>query len=135
MYLASEQSVDIKVTARKNISSAVLGNEGLFNVNLVGEGTAVLESIIVEYGFIDNSEDIKRVEENYKKYVEAVIRAICEYKGIKYKLQEIDLKPGDILFLYTDGVVEATSLDKELYDALIKGLFRFMSNLSAIDIN
>ena len=35
--------------------------------------------------------------------------------GIKYKQQTITLQPGDELFLYTDGVVEATNLDNELY--------------------
>ena len=53
MYLASEQGVNIKVTARKNISSAVFGNEGLFNVNLVGEGIAVLESNVPEEELIE----------------------------------------------------------------------------------
>ena len=36
-------------------------------------------------------------------------------KGIKYKLQSITLEPGDELFLYTDGVVEATNPHNELY--------------------
>ncbi len=36
-------------------------------------------------------------------------------EGIVYKEQEITLEPGDELFLYTDGVVEATNLDNELY--------------------
>ena len=35
--------------------------------------------------------------------------------GIKYKEQSITLYPGDELFVYTDGVVEATNLDNELY--------------------
>ena len=34
---------------------------------------------------------------------------------VKYKLQELDLEPGDKLFLYTDGITEATSIDTELY--------------------
>ena len=43
------------------------------------------EAVIVEYGFVDsNSDDVKQIKNNYKKYAEAVIKAICEYKGIKY---------------------------------------------------
>lgn len=35
--------------------------------------------------------------------------------GIKYRQQELQLEPGDVIFLYTDGVTEATNADKELY--------------------
>lgn len=35
--------------------------------------------------------------------------------GMKYTDYEIDLKPGDKLFVYTDGITEATNKDKELY--------------------
>ncbi len=36
-------------------------------------------------------------------------------EGIKYKLQSLDLNPGDKLFLYTDGIVEAQNISNELY--------------------
>ncbi len=35
--------------------------------------------------------------------------------SVKYKTQEISLEPGDIVFLYTDGVTEATNANTELY--------------------
>lgn len=35
--------------------------------------------------------------------------------SIVYKQQTLTLYPGDEIFLYTDGVVEATNLDKQLY--------------------
>ncbi|MBE6026846.1 MAG: serine/threonine-protein phosphatase, partial [Clostridiales bacterium] len=35
--------------------------------------------------------------------------------GINYKEYEIDLAPGDKIFLYTDGVPEATNAGKELF--------------------
>lgn len=44
MYLVSEGSVQLNIVHRKNVSSAILGNEGLFNVSLSGQGCAVLES-------------------------------------------------------------------------------------------
>lgn len=46
--------------------------------------TANNESIIVEYGFIDNSGDASKIKDNYEKYAEVVVKAVCEYKGIKY---------------------------------------------------
>ena len=36
-------------------------------------------------------------------------------EGVKYKPQELQLEVGDILFLYTDGVTEATDANNELY--------------------
>ena len=36
-------------------------------------------------------------------------------EGIKYRSQELTLMPGDILYLYTDGVTESTNADHELY--------------------
>ncbi len=42
--------------------------------------------------------------------------------GIQYKLQELDLNKGDRIYLYTDGVTEATDLNNNLYgeDRLLK---------------
>ena len=36
-------------------------------------------------------------------------------EGVVYKEQSITLEPGDEIFLYTDGVPEATNIDKELF--------------------
>ena len=35
--------------------------------------------------------------------------------GVQYKTQELDMAPGDIIYLYTDGVTEATDADQQLY--------------------
>jgi len=45
-------------------------------------------------------------------------------EGTKYKDQEMTLKPGDKLFLYTDGVPEATDSDENMYglDRMIDAL-------------
>ena len=44
LFLACDDTVQMKVTARSNFSSAIAGGEGLFNTTLVGAGVAVLES-------------------------------------------------------------------------------------------
>lgn len=44
MFLACESSVKYDVVMRSNLSSAVLGNQGLFSLKLSGEGLAILES-------------------------------------------------------------------------------------------
>ena len=35
--------------------------------------------------------------------------------GIKYRRNQLKLSPGDVIYLYTDGVTEANNKDKELY--------------------
>ncbi len=43
------------------------------------------ETIIVEYGFVDSAkDDVNQIKNNYEKYAEAVVRAVANYKGIKY---------------------------------------------------
>lgn len=44
MFLAADASVMQNIQTRNNLSSAVLGNEGLFNLKLSGEGICALES-------------------------------------------------------------------------------------------
>lgn len=44
LFLACDASLQEKIVARSNISSALLGGEGLFNLSLCGQGIAVLES-------------------------------------------------------------------------------------------
>jgi uncharacterized protein (AIM24 family) len=44
MFLACDDSIEISISARSSLSSAVLGGEGLFNTSLTGNGVAVLES-------------------------------------------------------------------------------------------
>ena len=50
---------------------------------------------------------------------------LAAMEGLRYQANHVQLKPGDMLFLYTDGVPEATNANNELYgmerlDALIR---------------
>lgn len=53
IFLACDSNVTSRVVARKNVSSAVLGGEGLFNLSLQGNGVAVLESNVPEDELIE----------------------------------------------------------------------------------
>ena len=46
--------------------------------------TGKTEPLIIEYGFIDNNDDLKFLKDNYKDLAEAVIKAVLEYKNIPY---------------------------------------------------
>ena len=65
--------------------------------------TADTEAILVEYGFIDNPADAKRLKENLNEYAEAVVEAIADYSGVPYNppgqtSTDYIVKPGDTLY-------------------------------------
>ena len=51
---------------------------------------------------------------------------------IRYKPQELNLQPGDAIFLYTDGVTEATNLNEELYGE--DRLLDFLNHTETTDV-
>lgn len=67
LFLACESRVQQKVVARTNLSSAVLGQEGLFNLCLRGSGIAVLESTVPRSELIEFilENDEVRIDGNY----------------------------------------------------------------------
>lgn len=67
LFLACESRVQQKVVARTNLSSAMLGNEGLFNLCLRGAGIAVLESPVPREELIELvlQNDEVRIDGNY----------------------------------------------------------------------
>ncbi len=42
------------------------------------------ETVLVEYGFLDNANDAVKLQTNWEAYAEAVVKAISSYKGYKY---------------------------------------------------
>lgn len=62
MFLACEGTVNRNVVARKNLSSAIAGGEGLFNLSLSGTGIACLESNVPLEELVEvnlNNEELK----------------------------------------------------------------------------
>ena len=53
MFLACDANVKRNIVARKTLSSAILGGEGLFNMSLQGNGTVALESNVPEDELIE----------------------------------------------------------------------------------
>ena len=67
LFLACNDSVQLSVVARSNLSSAMLGGEGLFNTCLKGQGVVVLESPVPQEELIaiDLDNDTLKIDGNY----------------------------------------------------------------------
>ena len=67
LFLACESTVNHEVVARSNLSSAVFGGEGLFNLKLVGQGIVALESIVPrdELVEIELDNDVLKIDGNF----------------------------------------------------------------------
>ena len=46
--------------------------------------TSPMQSLLVEYGFIDNAQDQQKLQNNLTDYVEGVVKAIADYGGYTY---------------------------------------------------
>ena len=57
----------------------------------------------------------KRPDGNYELYKDRHGFVIGGMEGVEYREYEIQLEPGSKLFVYTDGVPEATNGEKELF--------------------
>lgn len=64
--------------------------------------TGVTQPVIVEYGFLDNTNDANRLKANYQKYAEAVVKSIVEYLNLSYDKKDNEniytVKSGDSLW-------------------------------------
>ena len=69
---------------------------------------------------------IKRRDGSFELYHDRHGFVLAGMEGSRYRPYELDLAPGDILFVYTDGVAEATNGENVLY-----GTDRMLSALNA----
>jgi len=58
--------------------------------------TGGVTTIIIEYGFADNPEDTARLQEHWRVYAEAVVRAFCAYIDHPYGAPAAEPKPGAV---------------------------------------
>ncbi len=58
---------------------------------------------------------LKRAEGDYELFKDKHSCAVATMEGIKFKGYEIQLEPGDKLFVYTDGLPEAINTETEQY--------------------
>ena len=60
---------------------------------------------------------LRRAGQNYELIQYRHSPAVAVMEGMNFREHDFELHPGDQLFVYTDGVPEATSAEKELFGA------------------
>lgn len=78
---------------------------------------------------------IMRAGGGYELFKTKQSPAVATMEGLRFRASEFDLNPGDNLYIYTDGVAEATNSDDELYgtDRMLEALNQTIG-MSAKDI-
>ena len=74
---------------------------------------------------------LKRADGSFEYLKTRAGFVLAGMEGIKYRVNELTLSKGDRLFLYTDGVPEATNIENELYGE--DRLLSFMNNNLDLD--
>ena len=50
----------------------------------IQKNTGNIETIVINYGYVNNQNDAYDIKNNYEKYAEAVVKSLANYKGIPY---------------------------------------------------
>ena len=88
--------------------------EGLF----ITAFECVLDMVTGELLFVNAGHELPFVQKkdgSYEVYKTKPGFVLAGMEGIRYRQGSIQLEPGDRLFLYTDGVPEATNAENELF--------------------
>ncbi len=101
--------------------------------------TGSTQPVIIEYGFINNENDLRRIQENYKRYVDAIVNAVIQTEGgstIPSSNSTYIVKPGDTLWkiaqMYNTTVNDIKSLNNLTSDLLSIGMYlKIPSNTSS----
>lgn len=92
--------------------------------------TGSTEPVIVEYGYINNPADLKRIQDNYKEYVNAVVKGVLETFNIGENIvpsnkNTYTVKAGDTLWniakKYNTTVEELMKLNNLTNDLIMIG--------------
>lgn len=111
----SERNLPMNEVFTKANERLCEGNEaGMFVT--AWQGKLNLKTGEVEFANAGHNPPIIRKKDGHAEYLKGKAGfVLAGMEGIIYKLQTTNLQPGDIIYIYTDGVVEAHNLQKEMY--------------------
>ena len=81
---------------------------------------ASMPSVLVEYAFYTNLDDLKILKNNRDELVEATVKAICQYFGIEYK-KEVATNTNKLYKVCIGAYKDKDNADKILKEAKEKG--------------
>lgn len=112
-YAEAGMSIEeVMETANNKLSN---GNEaGMFVT--VWMGVLNLQTGVVTYANAGHNPPLVKRSKGEFEYLDVQADfVLAGMEGMTYKKNEIKLEPGDVIYLYTDGVTEATNMEEELY--------------------
>ena len=65
-------------------------NRGVKSENFTVIYKTSMPSVLIEYAFYTNREDLKVLKNNRQELADATVRAICKYFGVEYKKQSVE---------------------------------------------
>ena len=80
----------------RRVYQRALPNDPNKDYYFIHRETANTEPVIIEYGFINNKQDLERIQNNYKRYVNAIVDAVIETRGRSSNVHIV--RPGDTLW-------------------------------------
>ena len=92
-------------------------NRGVKAENFTVIYKASMPSVLVEYGFYSNLDDLKILKNNRNELVEATVKAICSYFGVTYKEKTEPIIDGNLYAVCVGAYKDknkAESIAKEL---------------------
>ena len=79
-------------------------------------GILDLETGLIRYANAGHNPPVVRHRDGSWEYLKGKANfVLAGMEGVRYKEQELQLQPGDEIYLYTDGVTEAHDVDKKLF--------------------
>lgn len=109
----SGKSVDV-IFKEANRKLYGANNAGMFITAWIGK--IDLRSGLVEFVNAGHNPPLVRHRDGNFEYLKMKTNfVLAGIEDTKYTTQKLQLSPGDVLFLYTDGVTEATNSDKKLF--------------------